>query len=248
MAAYYFGVYHWRRRLRSLAFATGAVCLAALFRRRQSLGSTVLAVALAIGATACGARTLSQVLSPPPWAIERCKYDALAARLSLGKSETILDVGCGTGRSLVGLAPHLPSSATVLGLDVFDDRVILGNAPGLARRNAAIAGLDVTPVRGDGTRLPIASGSVDTVTACRVLHDLPAADIEPALRELHRVCGTEGVLGVLELPLVPEGIEADPESYWRKRVLEAGFEIERLDRVDRKGRDSQYVLLIARPA
>jgi SAM-dependent methyltransferase len=247
MAAYYFGVYHWRRRLRSVASATGMVCLAALFRRRWSLGSTALAAALATGATARGIRALSRVLSPPPWTIERYKYNALAARLPLGENECVLDVGCGTGRSLVGLAPYLPSSATVLGLDVFDDRVILGNAPGLARRNAAIAGLDAMPIEGDGTCLPIASGSVDTVAACRVLHDLPAASIDPALRELHRVCGTDGVIGVLELPLTPGGVDADPESYWRERVLDAGFEIERLDRVDRKGRDDQYVLLIARP-
>lgn len=249
MRAYYFGVYHWRRRLRSLLLATGAIAVAVLFRRRwpSPLG-TSLAVGSAIVAAVQGGRALAGTLSPPPWAIERYKYDALAARLPLDGSEAVLDVGCGTGRSLVGLAPSLAPSATVLGLDVFDDRVILGNGPGLARRNAALAGLDVTPIRGDAARLPVASGSQDVLTACRVLHDLPEGSVDPALGELRRVCAPKGVFGVLELPLTPAGVDCDPEAYWRERVLEAGFAIDRLDRIERRNGGDPYVVIVATPA
>lgn len=42
----------------------------------------------------------------------------------------------------------------MVGLDVFDDRVILGNALLLARRNGRNTGIDATPVVGDVARLP----------------------------------------------------------------------------------------------
>lgn len=247
MAAYYFGVYHWRRRLRSGLSAIAVFCLAALFRHRSSRLASVLAAVLATGATVQGTRVLAGLFSPPPWAIERYKYDALAAKVPLEAAGHLLDIGCGTGRSLVGLAPHLSASATVLGLDVFDDRVILGNAPALARRNGQLAGIDVTPLVGDAARLPISTGSQDIVTMCRVLHDLPVAAVDPALCEARRVCASDGMVGILELPLTPDGIDRDPEVYWRERVLGAGFDVEKLDRVDRRGHDEPYIVIGATP-
>lgn len=159
-----------------------------------------------------------------------------------------LDIGCGTGRSLVGLAPHIPERYSVIGLDVFDDRVILGNAPRLARRNARKAGLDATPIADDAVRLPLTEDSQGIITACRVLHDLPAEDVDRALREARRVCEPEGTLGVLELPITPDGIAVPPAAYWRDRVAEAGFDIETVERIERTRRDDPYVLIVAPPS
>lgn len=244
---YNFGVYHWRRRLRTLGVALGMALVAAACWRRDSRRFRLLAIVVMLGAALRGGEVIQHVLSPPPWTVERYKYDALAAELSLGGAERLLDVGCGTGRSLVGLAPHLSNSCAVFGLDVFDDRVILGNAPALARRNGRRAGIDVTPVVGDAARLPLRGGSQDAVTACRVLHDLPASAVAPALSEAHRVCAPEGQFGLLELPLTPDGVTAPPEAYWHERVTAAGFDIETATRIDRRGRDDRYVLLVARP-
>ncbi|MFC6903724.1 class I SAM-dependent methyltransferase [Halalkalicoccus tibetensis] len=245
---YYFGLYHWRSRLRRLA-AGGCALLGvgAVWRRSPSRWGRVLAVALALPLLVRAGRAGAKLLRPPPWALERYKYDALAEELPLEGANSLLDVGCGTGRSLVALAPHLPKGCSVVGLDVFDDRVILGNAPLLARRNAREAGFDVTPVRGDAARPPVVGGSQDVVTACRVLHDLPDDDHGRALEELRRVCAPEGVLGVLELPITPEGVESDPETYWRERVAEAGFSIERTKRVDRRRGGEPYLVIIAEP-
>lgn len=245
---YNFGVYHWRRRVRSVLGAAGVSVAAALLGWRSS--SRVVRAVATVGLVAAlvrTARAVSRALSPPPWALERYKYDALAARLPTERATHVLDVGCGTGRSLVGLAPHLPGACTVVGLDVFDDRVILGNAPGLARRNGSRAGIDVAPVVGDAARLPIAAESQDVVTTCRVLHDLPQEAVGSALRDARRVCAANGVLGILELPLTPTGIDHDPEEYWRERVLAAGFEIRTLDRVNRRGHDEPYVVIVATP-
>lgn len=192
-----------------------------------------------------GATAVRQLLSPPPWALDREPYAALASALPFAQADRALDIGCGTGRSLVGLAPRVPDSCTVLGLDVFDDRIILGNGAALARRNGRAAGIDVAPIVGDAARLPVATDSQDVVTACRVLHDLPATEVGPALREVHRVCGPEGVLGVLELPIIPEDTTAAPEEYWPDRISRAGFTITRVERVGREGRAEPYILVIA---
>lgn len=247
---YYFGVYHWRRRFRSLALAAVAIAVAAVVGSRTRSRSRRAAASLVASVAAVrGFRTLRQLVGPTPWSLERAKYDALASRLPLDRADRVLDVGCGTGRSLVGIAPHVPDGTDVVGLDVFDDRVILGNGPRLARRNADRAGIDVEPVAGDAATLPLRDSSVDVATACRVLHDLPASSAEDALSELRRVCTADATVGVLELPLVPDDVagDPDPEAYWVDRVLEAGFEIETLERLELAGRTEPYIVIVARP-
>lgn len=234
-----FGVYHWRRRLRRLCVGLLAVALGSvgwrLGRDRPLLRG--VAVLPAVWGVAVVARTVRKLLQSPPWHVERDKYEALAAVLPLGTADTVVDVGCGTGRSLVGLAPTVAPDATVVGVDVFDDRVILGNGPALARRNAAAAGRVVAPVRGDAASLPIADGAADVLTACRVLHDLPKADAEAALRDARRALAPDGTLGVLELP-IPHDDGADPETYWRELVEDAGFTVTQA----RTHGDSYFVL------
>lgn len=246
---YWFGLYHWRRRFRAIGEGlVVALVGVALARRRSDRASLALAaVAVALGGTRA-VRTLSTLLSPPPWGLERYKYDALARELPLAGAGRVLDVGCGTGRSLVGLAPRLPRSATVVGVDVFDDRVILGNGPRLARRNARRAGVAVEPVRGDAGAAPFVPDSFDVVTACRVLHDLPAERHGDALGELRRVCRADGTVGILELPIVPDAVDVSPERYWRTRVADAGLAVRTVERVPRRDGGEPYVVLVATPA
>lgn len=242
---YNFGVYHWRRRGRRIATgALAALGAGALARRSGSSPTKVLAAAVGLWGARTAWSPIRKLTGSPPWRIEPSKYRALAERLPLDDADRLLDVGCGTGRSLVGLAPAVPERCTVLGLDVFDDRVILGNGPSLARRNAARAGLEVAVLRGDAARLPLADRAVDVVTACRVLHDLPADAADRALAEARRVCAPDGRLGVLELPIA-RGEATDPATYWRDRVAAAGFAVERVDELARDGRE--YVVVIAAP-
>jgi len=246
---YYFGVYHWRRRLRRLLTGLALGCGAVLVGRRTT-SRWLRRLALAAGVTTAAIATYQSraLVSPPPWVIRRTKYGALAARLPLADATTVLDVGCGTGRSLVGIAPFVPASCSVIGLDVFDDRIILGNSPALAIRNGRAAGLDVTAIAGDATRLPVATDTQDVVTACRVLHDLPVTDQPTALEELHRVCAPDGTLGILELPLTPAETSTDPDSYWRQQLADAGFTVERSHHVDSPHRTAPYHVFIATPS
>ena len=150
-------------------------------------------------------------------------------------------------RSLVS-PPAFPTRVRCWGSTCSTTASSSGDGPALAERNGREAGIDVTPVIGDAARLPVATDSQDVVTACRVLHDLPASAVGPALREAHRVCTAEGTLGMLELPIVPEDTTAPhPEDYWPDRILQAGFTVTRVERVSRGRRSEPYVLVIATP-
>lgn len=240
--AYYFGIYHWRRRFRRLLVAIVFVVAGLLAWRRGGRLSRIAGIALTVFGAKRGYGPLDRMLSPPPWQPDRWKYRALSEAMPYECAEHALDVGCGTGRSLVGLAPAIPSDCCLLGLDVFDDRVILGNGPKLAQRNAAEAGLDAEILAGDAARLPVAEDSQDVVTACRVLHDLPREAAESALSEANRVLDTDGTLGVLELP-IPHDSEAEPLAYWEGLVADAGFAVEEAREVEA----DSYYLIVASP-
>ena len=244
---YFFGVYHWRERLPRIAAAAVLLVAAAVAYRRGDRTRRAVAVGVAAGALYRGGDAARRLCSPPPWALDRAKYDALGSILSLDDADRVLDVGCGSGRSLVGLAPHLPDDCLVVGLDVFDDRVILGNGPQLARRNGARAGIDASPVAGDASRLPLRDGAFDVVTACRVAHDVPEDRRAAAFDELRRVCAPDGAVGLLELPITPDGV-TDYEAYWRRCLADAGLRVERLVRIERPRRPGKpYVAIAATP-
>jgi len=244
---YFFGVYHWRERLRRIVGSLLLLVASVVAFRRGRRTLRAVAVGIAAGACYRGGDAARRLCSPPPWALDRRKYDALGSILALDGADRVLDVGCGTGRSLVGLAPHLPDGASVVGCDVFDDRVILGNGPALARHNGALAGVDVSPVGGDAARLPFADEAFDAVTACRVLHDVPKADRDAAFAELRRVCADDGAVGLLELPITPDGVD-DHEAYWRECLAAAGLAVDRVVTVARPTREGTYVAIVASPA
>lgn len=246
---YYFGIYHWRRRLRAVAASLAALVVAALgwrtARSRRVRAASALLGSVGVTAAVDIGRDL---LTPAPWAVDRRKYDALAAALPLADAATVLDVGCGTGRSVVGLSAHVPPSCSVTGVDLFTDDIILGNAPRTARRNAANAGLDATVAVGDATALPFADDSQDVVTVGRMFHDLSPRDADRAIAEARRVCAPDGRFGMIELPFPPgDGPPLDdPVAFWRAFVADAGFTVERVERLPwTDGRE--YVLVTAIP-
>lgn len=223
---YFFGIYHWQRRMRRLCSGIAAIATGVLTWRfvPRPLVRVVAAVLIVAGIRRARGPVQS-MLTPPPWAVRTAKYRALAQALAIRPDERVLDLGCGSGRSLVGLADRLPVGSEVIGLDVFDDRVILGNGPRLAMRNARTAGLAPGMIAGDAARLPLAADSVDAITACRLLHDLPKTEAESALAECNRVLAPDGRLGVLELQHTHDA-EADPDEYWRAQLAAAGFTVQ----------------------
>jgi len=244
---YFFGLYHWRIRLKRLGIALAVGVPAALLARSDARWRQAVGALGAGWALRKGARAARALLQPAPWTVERYKYDALAEALPTDGAERWLDVGCGTGRSLVGVSALVPEGCRVLGIDVFDDRIVLGNTPGLAARNARRAGLTASTLYGDATRLPVAGGSQQVVTACRLLHDLPREAALETLSELRRVCAPDGAVGILEIPITHDGTAESPAAYWPALVEEAGFTVERVREVPRRRSEGAYVIVVARP-
>lgn len=237
---YYFGLYHWKRHRGALAEL--AIAIAAVFwslARGRSERRLLLLGGLLLGLHSL--TDLGTLFKPSPWSVDRERFDRLAANLPLEAADTVVDLGCGTGRSIVGLAPHLDPETTVIGVDRFDDDVILGNSPGLAERNARLAGVQVELVAGDATALPLATDSVDVVTISQVLHDLPEPVIRSFLQEVARICEPDGTVGIIELPLVNDEEHVSPD-YWQGVIEAAGMTVESMETVPWKDGRSKAII------
>jgi ubiquinone/menaquinone biosynthesis C-methylase UbiE len=100
----------------------------------------------------------------------------------------LLDIACGTGRTLHQIAIAQPDLA-VVGIDL--SRFYLASAGRLLRRRRAAL------VVGNGEALPFAAGSFDAVTCVYLLHELPLDARRRVLAEARRVLRPGGLL-VLE--------------------------------------------------
>lgn len=103
----------------------------------------------------------------------------------------LADLGCGTGyvaRALTGLCDRLICVDRSEGMLAEAERRM---AP--ARR----AGTSVEFKRGELDALPLADSELDGAVAAMVLHHLP--ELNPALREMHRVIKPGGTLSIIEL-------------------------------------------------
>jgi ubiquinone/menaquinone biosynthesis C-methylase UbiE len=129
------------------------------------------------------------------------------ARLALEAGESILDVGCGTGVFLPGLAASVGPEGRVVGLDhstaFLDD----------ARKRLAGASLadKVELVEGDAHRLPFADATFDAAHCERLLMHLE--DPALAIREMYRVVRPGGRVVVAEVYASAARIaHPDPEA------------------------------------
>lgn len=107
--------------------------------------------------------------------------------------QRILDVACGTG-IVARTAADRVGSANVVGVDLNEAMLIV------ARRVHP----DIDWRQGDAAAIPLEDGSVDTVLCQMALMFFP--DRVAALREMARVAGPGGTIGVL----VPSSLDAQP--------------------------------------
>ena len=98
----------------------------------------------------------------------------------------VLDVGCGTGYSLKWLGERLGTRAT-FGVDISPHASVFWNEHGLDTATIASA-----------HQIPLASEVFDLVTCFDVIYQLPNADAETAIAEMHRVLKPGGLLFIRE--------------------------------------------------
>lgn len=158
-------------------------------------------------------RTLRYSFVHPRAIAHRALYSALV-RLAPAAHGTLLDVGCGSRPYTALFAPYVTRH---IGVDV----------PTSIHSNNAV------DVMGTALRLPLQSGSCNTVLATEVMEHV--SDPRGMLTEIHRVLAPGGVL-ILSVPL-HEPLHELPYDYYRYTdaalqylLTEQGFHVERIER------------------
>jgi ubiquinone/menaquinone biosynthesis C-methylase UbiE len=163
-------------------------------------------------------------------------------QLKAAEGEKILEIGFGTGHTLVALAEAVGSRGKVFGVDLSDRMV------NLARENLKKAGLleQVLLRCGDAAQLPYAENSMDGVFMSFTLELFDTPDILQVLGECKRVLRPGGRIVVVGMsknggrdPLVsvyewthkhfPKFVDCRP-IYVQRAVADAGFKIEKVQR------------------
>jgi len=119
------------------------------------------------------------------WATDLVGFGApfvsrVADSLALRETESVLDVGCGTGTLLAELGHRYPRAA-VAGIDA-DFRMLAR-----ARRKLVSAQVRATLVQAYAQHLPFSAGTFDAVVSTLIFHHLGTPLKQAALGEIHRV-------------------------------------------------------------
>jgi SAM-dependent methyltransferase len=109
-------------------------------------------------------------------------YRAAVADAGFAPGDTVVDLGCGTGRALRPLRDAVGPDGLALGLDVTEEMLAVARAR------------DTTLVLADARRLPFADNGVDGIFAAGLLQHL--ADPRGGLTELARVTRPGGRLAL----------------------------------------------------
>lgn len=143
--------------------------------------------------------------------------DALLSRVAWRGDERVLDVGCGHGLLLVGVAKRL-STGRAVGIDIWRQTDQADNRPEKTANNARIEGVaDRVEVRdGDARKLDFPDEAFDVVVSSFALHNIPASrERERAVREIVRVLKPGGRVAIVDVWRI---------SQYRRVFRQAGME------------------------
>jgi ubiquinone/menaquinone biosynthesis C-methylase UbiE len=115
--------------------------------------------------------------------------------LGMKEGEHVLEIGFGTGASLVTFARQAGKSGLVAGVELSPGMIEVARK----RIQAKVPERSAQLIRGDGTLLPFASHSFDALFLSFTLELFSDAEIPILLEECHRVLKSEGRLGVVSL-------------------------------------------------
>jgi SAM-dependent methyltransferase len=150
-----------------------------------------------------------------------------------GESRTVLDAGCGSGRSCIAIGKSM-RNIDLTAVDRFDAAYIEDGGRALLERNLKLAGMAdrVRIEQGDLTALPFAEGSFDAIVSAHVMDHLGDAK-EKGLAEISRVLKPGGrFLMLVWTPGWPMFAVAnvlcfflESKSWWRRAAASAGFAV-----------------------
>ncbi len=132
--------------------------------------------------------------------------DRLLSSMSWRGDEQVLDVGCGHGLMLVGIARRLRESR-VIGIDIWRADDLAHNGPESALRNARLEGVAgrVEVRTADARALPFDAGRFDAVVSSWMLHNIAERDgRRRALEEMARVLRPGGQIALVDIRHIQE--------------------------------------------
>ncbi len=162
--------------------------------------------------------------------------DRAVEMLGSEPGERVLEVGCGTGHALVGLARRVAPGGHVVGVDL--SQGMLGQAREVLHRES-VAGL-VELQRADAVRLPFEENVFDGAFMSFTLELFDTPEIPKVLAECRRVLRAGGRLGVVAMSKEGGGSMlklyewthrhfpnfVDCRPIWARREIEqAGYEV-----------------------
>jgi demethylmenaquinone methyltransferase/2-methoxy-6-polyprenyl-1,4-benzoquinol methylase len=109
--------------------------------------------------------------------------------------ERVLEIGFGTGHSLVELSQQAGASGLVVGVELSPGMIEVARK----RMQAENPERSAQMIQGDGTLLPLASNSFDAAFLSFTLELFSDDEISVVLDECHRILKQEGRLGVVSL-------------------------------------------------
>lgn len=172
-------------------------------------------------------------------------YKLFLKQVPIGSGDSILDIGCGAGRSLSILAEKVPQGK-VYGMDYSPEMVRMAS-----KLNRQLISKDrVEVIQASVSTMPFEDSLFDLVVASETIHFWP--DIPKDLGEVYRVIKPSGHLVIVNKYARNEKEAAKLEKYFnlhspedfRKALEGAGFTIEKLELMQKKG---QIVMVARKP-
>ncbi len=170
------------------AFITGFILLGILGVILNIIGITLIILFLWPGLGLAAMNIILRKDDSEDWGMDT---------LSKIQSPSVLDIGCGTGRTAIKIAKSLPKGGHLNGIDIYNVNAISGNSLETVNRNAELEGVsDKTTFQyGSATEIPFEDNKFHIVNLSSVLHEVhDYEDKKRAMKEIHRVLKPKGFL------------------------------------------------------